>query len=194
MSRLPEIATKDQLSEDAHAVFDAIAESRGRVRGPFSILLHSPELAGRAAHLGAFVRFESSVPPEVRELAVLLGAHLWRCEYEWSAHLPQAQRVGVRPEAIAAIERDADLEAFTADEALVVTNPEVSSVRDSDRILGMLASKTKRAIEGLEPVKEHLLITRYNPARVNQGQMLSLEDIQDIKTFLGVKSFKKYPS
>jgi septum site-determining protein MinD len=53
-------------------------------------------------------------------------------------------------------------------------------VRDSDRILGMLASKTKRAIEGKEPVKEHLLITRYNPTRVGQGQMLSLEDIQDI--------------
>ena len=67
-----------------------------------------------------------------------------------------------------------------ADEALVVTNPEVSSVRDSDRILGMLASKTKRAIEGKEPIKEHLLITRYNPARVDLGQMLSLEDIQDI--------------
>ena len=70
--------------------------------------------------------------------------------------------------------------ALMADEALVVTNPEVSSVRDSDRILGMLASKTKRAIEGLDPIKEHLLITRYNPARVDQGQMLSLEDIQDI--------------
>jgi septum site-determining protein MinD len=67
-----------------------------------------------------------------------------------------------------------------ADEALVVTNPEVSSVRDSDRILGMLASKTRRAIEGKEPVKEHLLITRYNPNRVDQGQMLSLEDIKDI--------------
>jgi septum site-determining protein MinD len=67
-----------------------------------------------------------------------------------------------------------------ADEALVVTNPEVSSVRDSDRILGMLSSKTKRAIEGKEPVKEHLLITRYNPNRVDSGQMLSLEDIQDI--------------
>jgi septum site-determining protein MinD len=64
--------------------------------------------------------------------------------------------------------------------ALVVTNPEVSSVRDSDRILGMLSSKTKRAIEGKEPIKEHLLITRYNPNRVDQGQMLSLEDIQDI--------------
>jgi septum site-determining protein MinD len=67
-----------------------------------------------------------------------------------------------------------------ADEALLVTNPEVSSVRDSDRILGMLSSKTKRAIEGKEPVKEHLLITRYNPNRVEDGQMLSLEDIQDI--------------
>jgi septum site-determining protein MinD len=67
-----------------------------------------------------------------------------------------------------------------ADEALVVTNPEVSSVRDSDRILGMLGSKTKRAIEGGEPIKEHLLITRYNPSRVQDGQMLSLEDIQDI--------------
>jgi septum site-determining protein MinD len=62
----------------------------------------------------------------------------------------------------------------------VVTNPEVSSVRDSDRILGMLSSKTKRAIDGKEPIKEHLLITRYNPGRVDQGQMLSLQDIQDI--------------
>jgi len=67
-----------------------------------------------------------------------------------------------------------------ADEALVVTNPEVSSVRDSDRILGMLNSKTKRAIEGGEPIKEHLLITRYNPNRVEGGQMLSLDDVHEI--------------
>ena len=67
-----------------------------------------------------------------------------------------------------------------ADEALVVTNPEVSSVRDSDRILGMLSSKTRRAIEGKEAIKEHLLITRYNPNRVDAGHMLSLEDIQEI--------------
>ena len=53
-------------------------------------------------------------------------------------------------------------------------------MRDSDRILGMLSSKTKRAIEGKHPVREHLLITRYNPNRVDRGQMLSLEDIQDI--------------
>jgi len=80
----------------------------------------------------------------------------------------------------AGIETGALMAMHFADEALVVTNPEVSSVRDSDRILGMLGSKTHRAMTGAEPIKEHLLITRYNPNRVQDGQMLSLEDIQDI--------------
>ena len=80
----------------------------------------------------------------------------------------------------AGIESGAMMAMHFADEALVVTNPEVASVRDSDRILGMLSSKTRRAVEGRPPVKEHLLITRYNPSRVNQGQMLSLADIKDI--------------
>ena len=80
----------------------------------------------------------------------------------------------------AGIETGALMAMHFADEALVVTNPEVSSVRDSDRILGMLSSKTQRAIAGGDPIKEHLLITRYNPGRVDQGQMLSLDDIQDI--------------
>ncbi len=80
----------------------------------------------------------------------------------------------------AGIEVGALMAMHYADEALIVTNPEVSSVRDSDRILGMLSSKTQRAMNGGEPIKEHLLITRYNPNRVAGGQMLSLEDIQDI--------------
>ena len=80
----------------------------------------------------------------------------------------------------AGIERGAVMALTFADDAFIVTNPEVSSVRDSDRILGMLASKTRRAMEGKEPIKEHLLITRYNPGRVQGGQMLSLQDIQDI--------------
>ncbi|WP_088279022.1 septum site-determining protein MinD [Ideonella sp. A 288] len=80
----------------------------------------------------------------------------------------------------AGIETGALMAMHYADEALVVTNPEVSSVRDSDRILGMLSSKTRRAIEGKEPIKEHLLITRYNPTRVEGGQMLSLQDVQEI--------------
>ena len=84
----------------------------------------------------------------------------------------------------AGIETGALLAMHYADEAIVVTNPEVSSVRDADRILGMLASKTQRAIDGgkdgVEPIKEHLLITRYNTARVAGGQMLSIDDIQEI--------------
>ena len=80
----------------------------------------------------------------------------------------------------AGIESGAVMALTFADEALVVTNPEVSSVRDSDRILGILQAKSRRAIEGREPVKEHLLITRYNPTRVEAGEMLSYKDIQEI--------------
>ncbi|MBU2970621.1 septum site-determining protein MinD [Pseudoalteromonas sp. C2R02] len=80
----------------------------------------------------------------------------------------------------AGIEAGAMMALYFADEAIVTTNPEVSSVRDSDRILGILHSKSKRAEEGLDSVKEHLLLTRYNPERVEKGEMLSVEDVQDI--------------
>ncbi len=80
----------------------------------------------------------------------------------------------------AGIEHGAFSAMYYADEALIVTNPEVSSVRDSDRILGILAAKSKRATEGAEPVKEHLLVTRYDPKRVAAGEMLSVDDIQEI--------------
>ena len=79
----------------------------------------------------------------------------------------------------AGIESGALLAMRYADEAIVTTNPEVSSVRDSDRILGMLSSKTHKAKDG-GSIKEHLLITRYNPARVEEGQMLSIKDVEDI--------------
>lgn len=80
----------------------------------------------------------------------------------------------------AGIETGALMALYFADEAIVTTNPEVSSVRDSDRILGILASKSRRAEQSLEPVKEHLLLTRYAPGRVNRGDMLSVEDVQEI--------------
>jgi septum site-determining protein MinD len=84
----------------------------------------------------------------------------------------------------AGIEKGALMAMHFADTAFVVTNPEVSSVRDSDRILGMLSSKTKRAIDGGEPIKEHLIVTRYADKRVNSGEMLSIDDITDL---LGIK-------
>jgi len=80
----------------------------------------------------------------------------------------------------AGIETGAIMALYFADEAIVTTNPEVSSVRDSDRILGMLSSKSKRAEQGKDPVKEHLLLTRYNPERVTRGDMLSVDDVMDI--------------
>jgi septum site-determining protein MinD len=79
----------------------------------------------------------------------------------------------------AGIERGATLAMRFADEALIVTNPEVSSVRDSDRIIGLLDSKTVKAEKG-ERVDKHILITRYDPARAARGEMISIEDILEI--------------
>lgn len=80
----------------------------------------------------------------------------------------------------AGIEKGAHMAMYHADEAIVVTNPEVSSVRDSDRMLGLLSSKSRRAELDMEPIKEFLLLTRYNPERVETGEMLSVSDVEEI--------------
>lgn len=80
----------------------------------------------------------------------------------------------------AGIEKGAHLAMYYADRAIVVVNPEVSSVRDSDRVLGLLASKSARAERGETAVQEHLLLTRYSPRRVASGEMMSVEDVKEI--------------
>lgn len=80
----------------------------------------------------------------------------------------------------AGIEKGAQLALYYADEAIIVTNPEVSSVRDSDRILGILQAKSKRAEEGDQPIVEHLVLTRYNPERVASGEMLAMQDVVEL--------------
>ena len=89
----------------------------------------------------------------------------------------------------AGIEKGAFLAMYFADRAIVVVNPEVSSVRDSDRVIGLLQSKTKRAENG-ERVQEHLLLTRYSPARVETGEMLSIADVEEV---LGLKTIGVIP-
>ncbi len=84
----------------------------------------------------------------------------------------------------AGIEKGAQLALYFADRAVVVVNPEVSSVRDSDRIIGILQSKSRRAEKGDRPVREHLLLTRYSAERVDRGEMMSIEDVKEI---LGVE-------
>ncbi|MCP5352761.1 MAG: septum site-determining protein MinD [Chromatiales bacterium] len=80
----------------------------------------------------------------------------------------------------AGIEAGAQMAMYFADAAIVVTNPEVSSVRDSDRMLGILASKSRRAENNEDPIEEHLLLTRYSPVRVAKGEMLSVDDVLEI--------------
>src|SRR5688500_11965892 len=103
MTRIPQLTNRDQVAAEAWPIFDAITASRGNVRGPFSVLMHSPEVAGRTAHLGTFVRFESSLPPAIRELTVMTAARESECAYEWAAHAAAARDAGVGVETIEAI-------------------------------------------------------------------------------------------
>ena len=120
MARLPELTTKEALPPEAHPVFDAIAESRGGITGPYTMLMHSPEVAGRTAQLGTHVRFESTLAPVERELTILTAARECDCAFEWAAHVPLAREAGVREEAIEVVGRRGELDALLDEEAFIV--------------------------------------------------------------------------
>ncbi|MBI2492477.1 MAG: carboxymuconolactone decarboxylase family protein [Candidatus Rokubacteria bacterium] len=120
MARIPSITRKDELAPEHHAVWEAIAQSRGHVIGPFTALLHRPELARRVSELGAWVRFESALAPADRELLILTVARTFDCRFEWAAHVPLARQAGVREEAIAALRDRRAPAGLTAPEAALV--------------------------------------------------------------------------
>ncbi|HZS02769.1 MAG TPA: carboxymuconolactone decarboxylase family protein [Chloroflexota bacterium] len=101
--RIPAVTERDAVPEEQRHVWDAIVASRGSVRGPFAVLMHSPAVAERVAHLGTFIRFESSLDAATRELAALVTAHLLDCEYEAAAHERLAREAGVPDAALAAV-------------------------------------------------------------------------------------------
>ena len=103
MARLTPITSKGQVAATDHAVFDSIVQSRGAVQGPFTMFLHCPELAGRLAHLGAFVRFEGSLDMRVRVLAAMTVARELDAVYVWGAQTGGARKLGVPESTIAAI-------------------------------------------------------------------------------------------
>src|SRR2546429_1296170 len=103
MARLTPITSKDQVAAKDHAIVDAIVGSRGALQGPFTMFLHCPELAGRTAHLGAFVRFEGSLDMRVRVLAAMTAAREFEAVYVWGAQTGGARRQGVPETTIAAI-------------------------------------------------------------------------------------------
>src|SRR5579862_2550919 len=103
MARLPQITGKDQVPAKDQATFDSIVASRGAVQGPFTMFLHSPEVAGRVADLGAYVRFEGSLDMRVRVLAAMTVAREFEAMYVWGAQSGGARRLGVPEATITAI-------------------------------------------------------------------------------------------
>src|SRR5690349_18894508 len=103
MARLPPITGKEQVPAKDHATVDAITQSRGAIQGPFTMFLHCPELAGRVAHLGAFVRFEGTLDMRVRVLAAMTVAREFEAVYVWGAQTGGARRLGVPEATITAI-------------------------------------------------------------------------------------------
>src|SRR6476646_7605944 len=119
MARLPSITSKDQVAAKDRETFDSIVASRGAVQGPFTMFLHSPEVAGRVAHLGAYVRFEGSLDMKVRVLGAMTVAREFEAMYVWGAQTGGARRLGVSEETITAI-RENHSRGIPAEDAQIV--------------------------------------------------------------------------
>ena len=104
MSRIPELE-RYQLSPEQTKVYDAILASRGSLHGPFRVWLHSPELAQHAQQLGEHARFRTTLPPRIRELAILVTARFWDAQIEWSIHEPVGLEAGIPRAVIEDIKR-----------------------------------------------------------------------------------------
>ena len=121
MARIATIQSKQDLAPEHQPVYDSIVASRGVVGGPFLALLHSPELAQRTAHLGSYVRFESSLDRQLIELAALATARELDCKHEWIAHANHAQKAGIPLETIRAIQQKKEPEHFSSEDAQIIS-------------------------------------------------------------------------
>ena len=120
MARVKQITEKNEISAEHEEIFDSIASSRGRISGPFSVLLHSPEIAGRAAHLGAYIRFESLLDDDEREVAIITAAREMNCNYEWAYHVPIAIQAGVSQEVVDVINQRDSTSEIDSNYALII--------------------------------------------------------------------------
>jgi 4-carboxymuconolactone decarboxylase len=120
MPRLPEIFERDQLPEDKRDVYDYLVKARGRISNGYAQLLHCPELVGRTAHLGTYVRFESSLEPRTIELLAFATSAELDNPYERDIHAQNAAKLGVSQATIDAVQSKADLADGPAEELLLV--------------------------------------------------------------------------
>jgi 4-carboxymuconolactone decarboxylase len=118
--RMAPITARDGVAEEDRTVFDAVAEGRGSVRGPFAILMYAPPLCRRVFDVSNYLRFESALSPAFRELATIATAREKDCAYVWAAHAPAARREGVSDQVIVVVRDRGDLDALPAPERDVV--------------------------------------------------------------------------
>lgn len=121
MARIATITKKEELGAEGQKVFDAIAQSRGVVGGPWLALLHSPELALRTMHLGSYVRFESTLDHKMIEFTALVAARELECKHEWAAHVAHGQQAGIPMETIRAVHQKKGAESFSSEDAQIVS-------------------------------------------------------------------------
>ena len=121
MPRVTPITTKEQVAAEHRPIFDAVAEGRGSVRGPFSIMMFSPEMCSRVLNTSNFLRFQSSVKPKESELAIIATAREKDCPFVWAAHVTLARKAGTREEAISVVRDRKDAGGLAPDERAIVT-------------------------------------------------------------------------
>ena len=121
MARIATIDKKEDLAPKHQPIYDAILQSRGAVGGPWLALLHSPELAQRTAHLGSYVRFESTLDHKLLEFTALVTARELECKHEWAAHVAHGQKAGIPMATIRAVYEKKGTESFSSEDAQIVS-------------------------------------------------------------------------
>ena len=119
MARLPEV-TRDQLKPEDQEYFDQIVGSRGSIRGPYGVLLHSPKLAARVAHTGTYVRFDCDIPNGLKEVVIITTAREIESQYEFAAHARLARESDVSEDTISAIAQGTAPDGLSGDEEILV--------------------------------------------------------------------------
>ena len=170
MARLGNI-NREELSDADKQYYDSIVGSRGSVRGPYGVLLHSPDLASRIAHTGTYVRFDLDLPESLKETIIITAAREIRNQYEFAAHARLAREAGVSESTIATIAGGKPIDNLEDDEKLLVTYAQ-QLIRDhkiKDEIFDAVKDKygIKKTIDITALIGHYLLV----------GQILSAFEV-----------------
>ena len=161
MARLPNL-TKDQLKPEDLQFYESIADSRGSVRGPYGVLLHSPDLAARVAHTGTYVRFNFDLSEALKETIIITAAREIRSQYEFGAHARLARQAGVSDATIKAIADGTAPSGLSGDEEMLVRYVKelVQNHKISDSTFNAVRDKfgTQRTVEITGLIGHYLLV------------------------------------